>query len=350
MRIESILRRGTQIGNVSEVAKMIQLTLLGIKESKLESNIKLKEIKQDPSKFVKLLKDLSNNSNLSIYKNNLLKKIIDTMEEEVLNDLIEASVKEIEFIGREEAINKIMSTYRYNSKGSIDIPDEITDIMINLSKIKNNQSIINPYNSKCEIQIAIEKYSAKNNIENVQYYAQEMSEELAVIGELISFILGNDSFIKQGNSILGLDFDRKFDCCISVPPFMSRIEDIEIYNKIARDFKYGKLLRSSSWISINPVINNLNEKGRAIILAPLGILFRSGSDEYIRKNLIKEDMVDAIIELPTGILMPYTGVATCILIFNKNKEEHRKGKIQLIDISNYVEKINEEVQLYHKKV
>ena len=212
--------------------------------------------------------------------------------------------------------------------------------MLNVSNIKENESVVNPYNGQGEIQIAIESYKIKNNIENLKYYGQEINEELAAIGELISFIMGNDSFIKQGNSILGLNFDKKFDCCISVPPFISRIEDMEVYNKIARDFKYGKLSRSSSWITINPIINNLNEKGRATILSPLGILFRSGSDEDIRKNLIKEDMIDTIIELPIGILMPYTGVATCILVLNKNKEEHRKGKIQLIDLSNYIEKVN----------
>lgn len=342
MRSEITLRGYLERGDVIGILRLVSLTLVGVKERKLESEITIKNIKENPDKFIELLETLKNSSKLYVYRKELLTNRLKNIEKELIDNLIKECIKDIEGIDKYEAIKKIMNIdiEKFNAKGGISIPDEIMDIMLNVSNIKENESVVNPYNGQGEIQIAIESYKIKNNIENLKYYGQEINEELAAIGELISFIMGNDSFIKQGNSILGLNFDKKFDCCISVPPFISRIEDMEVYNKIARDFKYGKLSRSSSWITINPIINNLNEKGRATILSPLGILFRSGSDEDIRKNLIKEDMIDTIIELPIGILMPYTGVATCILVLNKNKEEHRKGKIQLIDLSNYVEKVN----------
>lgn len=341
MRIEALLRMEPVTSELTTTIKEVGLVLLQTKCKKTDSEITIKDIKVNPEVIIKLLEGLKYTSNLRIYKNEGLLNKLKEMEKDKLFKLIEFCIKDLEENDNLDFINKLINL-DYNSlklNGYIKTPEQILNLMLEIASLNENEQIVNPYSGLGGEYIYLQKYIKEKNISNLHYYGQESNMELAAIGELIAYIL-NDDVIEQGNSILGLNTDKKFDCCISIPPFISKIENVETYNKISRDFDFGKLARSSAWITMNPILNNLKDDGRAIILAPIGITFRSGSDEKIREKLLNEDMIETIIELPSGVLSPNTGIATCILVLNKNKKANRKGKVQLIDLSNYLEKVN----------
>jgi type I restriction enzyme M protein len=77
------------------------------------------------------------------------------------------------------------------------------------------------------------------------------------------------------------------------------------------------------------MFSSLNRKGQAAIICSQGILFRGNEEEEIRKNMIKEDIIEGIISLPPKLFYG-TGIPGCVLILNKKKPENRKNEIILI--------------------
>ncbi len=61
--------------------------------------------------------------------------------------------------------------------------------------------------------------------------------------------------------------------------------------------------------------------GRMAVVAPHGVLFRSGAEGKIREKLIRENSLDAVVGLP-GQLFPTTGIPVCILVFDRSREAH----------------------------
>lgn len=80
---------------------------------------------------------------------------------------------------------------------------------------------------------------------------------------------------------------------------------------------------------IQHMFSSLNEKGQAAIICSQGILFRGNEEVKIRQNMIKEDVIEAIIALPPKLFYG-TGIPGCILILNRNKPQNRENKIIFI--------------------
>lgn len=81
--------------------------------------------------------------------------------------------------------------------------------------------------------------------------------------------------------------------------------------------------------------------GRAAIIENGSPLFTGGTasgESQIRRWMLEQDLIEAIIALPTDLFYN-TGIATYIWVFSKNKREERKGKIQLIDASGFYHKL-----------
>lgn len=81
--------------------------------------------------------------------------------------------------------------------------------------------------------------------------------------------------------------------------------------------------------------------GRAAIIENGSPLFAGGTssgESQIRRWMLEQDLIEAIIALPTDLFYN-TGIATYIWVFSKNKREERKGKIQLIDASHIYHKL-----------
>jgi type I restriction enzyme M protein len=74
----------------------------------------------------------------------------------------------------------------------------------------------------------------------------------------------------------------------------------------------------------------LNANGRAGVVVPHGVLFRGGVEGRIRKQIIKKDILEAVVALPSKLFYG-TGIPAAVLIFNKNKPKEKEGKILIID-------------------
>lgn len=83
---------------------------------------------------------------------------------------------------------------------------------------------------------------------------------------------------------------------------------------------------------VEHMIATLNQAGKMGVVVPHGVLFRSGAEGKIREGIIKDDIIEAIIGLPTNLFYG-TGIQAAILIINKNKPADRKGKVLFINAS-----------------
>lgn len=81
----------------------------------------------------------------------------------------------------------------------------------------------------------------------------------------------------------------------------------------------------------------LNKNGKAVVVMPLGTLFRDGAKNF-REQLINEDVVEGIVELPKNMFLT-TSIPVCLWILNKNKAEADKGKVFMVNASNDFEKV-----------
>lgn len=93
---------------------------------------------------------------------------------------------------------------------------------------------------------------------------------------------------------------------------------------------------------IQSAVNKMDDKlGRAAIIENGSPLFSGGTssgESQIRRYLLENDLIEAIIALPTDLFYN-TGIATYIWVLSKNKRDERKGKIQLIDASSFYKKL-----------
>lgn len=111
------------------------------------------------------------------------------------------------------------------------------------------------------------------------------------------------------------DISSKFDVILANPPFTGSV-DVEGIDKGLRaivDTKQTELLFIALFLRM------LKAGGRCACIVPNGVLFRSNSKAYrkLRRELVENQKLEAIIYMPSGVFKPYSGVSTAVLVFTK---------------------------------
>ena len=184
----------------------------------------------------------------------------------------------------------------------------------------------------------------------VDCFGQEFNPETFAIAKADMLIKGsNASRMMYGDTLSDDKFSGyEFDYIISNPPFgidwkkeRTAVQD-EV--KLGYDGRFGPGLPAISDGQMLFLLNGVKKlkegAGRMAIIQNGSSLFTgdagSGASE-IRRYVITEDLVEAIVQLPTDLFYN-TGISTYIWLISKNKSDERKGKIQLIDASKCFEK------------
>ena len=127
----------------------------------------------------------------------------------------------------------------------------------------------------------------------------------------------------ERKAVLGLPADG-FHVILANPPFSGRVdhdrivEDVKVGTTTATELLFLKYMMDSLRAPASASARSLNDGGRAAVVVPEGVLFGSTSaHKELRRQLIENNRVEAVLSLPGGVFQPYSGVKTSVLFFRK---------------------------------
>lgn len=119
-----------------------------------------------------------------------------------------------------------------------------------------------------------------------------------------------------------------FDCILANPPFMTPKGGIQPHNK------FGVKANRSEVLFVDYIMEHLNSTGRAGVIVPEGIVFQSANAyKELRKKLVDEKYLYAVVSLPSGVFNPYSGVKTSILFMDRQLAR-KTDKVLFVEIQN----------------
>ncbi|MFQ5637552.1 MAG: N-6 DNA methylase [bacterium] len=243
-------------------------------------------------------------------------------------------------------------------------PREVIRLMVNLlfeehqDELKGKGIIRTIFDPACGtggmLTIAKEHIQQKINPDiEIVMFGQELNEQTFAIAKsdvLISVDKGDAADnIKIGSSFSQDGFKgKRFDYMLSNPPFgVSWKKEQEFIKNEANDpcgrFSAGLPRVSDGALLFQlHMLSKMSPKGSRIAIihngSPLFTGDAGGGESNIRKWIIENDWLEAIVALPTELFYN-TGIATYIWIVTNKKPEHRKGKVQLINAIGFFKKM-----------
>lgn len=178
----------------------------------------------------------------------------------------------------------------------------------------------------------------------VKLFGQELNPTTFAIAKADMLIRGGEpNQMRKGDTLSNDQFeDYTFDYIISNPPFgidwKSSKSSVEREAKRGENGRFGAglpTISDSQMLFMLNGIKKLKSTGKMAIIQNGSSLFSGnagGGQSNIRRYVIENDLLSAIIQLPNDVFYN-TGISTYVWIIDKNKPEHRLGKVQLIDAS-----------------
>lgn len=159
----------------------------------------------------------------------------------------------------------------------------------------------------------------RENIDNNVFFGAEFDPSMYKIG-LMNLILHNikTKNIKHQDS-LSKDSDvvDKYTVVLANPPFKGSLDESDVCPKLTEIVKTKK----TELLFMAKFLRMLDIGGRAAVIIPNGVLSTdSKAHKDLRKKLIENNQLEAVISMPSGVFKPYAGVATAVLVFTKGGE------------------------------
>ncbi|KAB8029216.1 type I restriction-modification system subunit M [Fluviispira multicolorata] len=222
--------------------------------------------------------------------------------------------------------------------GEFYTPSEVSELIAQLIDLKEGETICDPTCGSGSLLIKCANQLVKKGIYNFHLYGQEINGQTYALAKMNMFLhnvvhahiewcdsIRNPKLVKN-NKIM------KFDVLVANPPFSLEKWGIEqastdIYNRFHRGLPPKS---KGDYAFISHMIESMNEKsGRIAMIVSHGVLFRGSTEKKIRRKLIEENLLDAVIGLPDNLFYG-TIIPAVILIFKKNKSN---SSILFIDAS-----------------
>jgi type I restriction enzyme M protein len=137
------------------------------------------------------------------------------------------------------------------------------------------------------------------------------------IGSMNMLLHGVENADIQYRDSLSQDYaveDEKYSLILANPPFAGSLNK----DDVAKDLLKVVDTRSTELLFLALVLKLLKPGGRAAVIVPDGVLFKgSKANKEIRRMLVEDHKLDAVLSLPSGVFKPYAGVSTAVLFFTK---------------------------------
>ncbi|PWT28767.1 type I restriction-modification system subunit M [Butyrivibrio fibrisolvens] len=214
------------------------------------------------------------------------------------------------------------------TNGQFRTPRHIIEMMVKLTKPQPDDIIIDPAMGSAGFLIAAQTYlrenhadmfldeKKRNHFNNDMFYGNDMDRTMLRIGAMNMLLHGvenpnisyRDSLSEQNTDV------ETYSLVLANPPFKGSLD----YEAVSADLLKVTKTKKTELLFLALFLRILKKGGRAAVIVPDGVLFgSSNAHKQIRKEIINNNKLDAVISMPSGVFKPYAGVSTAILIFTK---------------------------------
>lgn len=213
--------------------------------------------------------------------------------------------------------------------GQFRTPRHIIRMMVDLMEPKADEIICDPACGTSGFLVAASEYLKENRKQEVFFSRQnkdhymnhmfhgfDMDRTMLRIGAMNMMTHGVDNpFIEYRDSLSDQNPDKeKYTLILANPPFKGSLD----YDTVSADLLKVCKTKKTELLFLTLFVRMLKVGGRCACIVPDGVLFGSSTaHKAIRKEIIENNRLEAVISMPSGVFKPYAGVSTAILIFTK---------------------------------
>jgi type I restriction enzyme M protein len=210
--------------------------------------------------------------------------------------------------------------------GEFYTPHKVSELVAKLAGPKTGNRICDPACGSGGLLIEAAREVGDGNF---ALFGMEVNGSTWVLARMNMFLHKADSArIEWCNTLTAptlVENDRlmKFDIVVANPPFSLKKWGAEN----AESDRYNRFWRGvppkskGDWAFISHMVEAALEKeGRVSVVVPHGVLFRGAGEGRIRRHMIEENLLDAVVGLP-GNLFPTTSIPVAILVFDRSREK-----------------------------
>lgn len=294
----------------------------------------IKELADEESTFSKYMKDAT----FLIPTAKLLQKVVDMVDKLHLDD------KDIKGDLYEYLLSKLATA---GTNGQFRTPRHIikmmAEMMLSNANITKDFKIYDPACGTAGFLINSIEYIKEQKSELLDtlsskefeglFYGNDFDISMARIASMNMMLHSIESAHISNTDALAkfdLDEENKYDLILANPPFKGSLD----YDEVAKAILDVAKTKKTELLFVSLILKALKVGGRTAIIVPDGVLFGSTTaHKEIRKEIVTNQQLDAIISMPSGVFKPYAGVSTAIIIFTKTNG-HKNEKVWFYDMQN----------------
>ncbi|MDC3074132.1 type I restriction-modification system subunit M [Candidatus Pelagibacter sp.] len=213
--------------------------------------------------------------------------------------------------------------------GQFRTPRHIIQLMLELTAPTIKDTICDPACGTCGFLVNASEYIRTNYTEilsnkkdrdhfnSSMFNGYDFDNTMLRIGNMNMLLHGIENPNVNYRDSLSQDFsteEEKFSLILANPPFKGSLDS----DSVSKDLLSVVRTKSTELLFLALFLKLLKPGGRAAVIVPDGVLFKTNKANIeIRKILVEEQKLDAVISLPSGVFKPYAGVSTAILLFTK---------------------------------
>ena len=276
----------------------------------------LRQLGGDQSTYAHHMKD----ARFTIPTPGLLAKVVDLIdkvpmeERDTKGDLYEYMLAKIASAGQ---------------NGQFRTPRHIIQLMVELVRPVPTDIMCDPAGGTCGFPVAVGEYlrchhpeifrDAKLNahFHHGLFHAFDFDNTMLRIGSMNMLLHGVENPDIRYRDSLAQDHageEEKYTLVLANPPFAGSLD----YENTAKDLLQIVKTKKTELLFLALFLRLIKPGGRAAVIVPDGVLFgSSNAHKTLRKILVEDQKLDAVISLPGGVFKPYAGVSTAILLFTK---------------------------------
>jgi len=213
--------------------------------------------------------------------------------------------------------------------GQFRTPRHIIRLMVELTAPTSKDTICDPASGTCGFLVNASEYMRdtypemlsnkkdRDHFHNTMFSGYDFDNTMLRIGSMNMLLHGVENPDINYRDSLSQDFaleEEKYSLILANPPFAGSID----IDSAAKDLLAVVNTKSTELLFLALFLKLLKPGGRAAVIVPDGVLFKNNkASKEIRRILVEDQKLDAVISLPSGVFKPYSGVSTAILLFTK---------------------------------